>query len=97
MAEAADGLSAAVETAAQLVTEKAIHAAFSRDAGGTFSFFLSCEKSVIKTLCITGVTMYGMYTTSQLLARAIDGIVNKGLGGHRTDQGICIHTRLPAR
>ena len=91
MAEATDGLSAVVNAATQLVKEEAIHVGCSRDAGGTFSFFLSCEKSVVKTLCVTGVTLYGMYTASKLLARAIDGIVNKGLEGHRTDQGICAH------
>ena len=91
MAEATDGLSAVVDTATHLVTEKAIHAAISRDVGGNFSFFVSCEKSVVTTLCITGVTLYGIYTTSKLLARAIDGIVNRGFEGHRTDQGICLH------
>ena len=68
-----------------------LSAILSRGAGGAISFTLRCEKSVVKTLCITGVTLYGMYTASNLLARAIDGIVNKGLEGHRTDQGICVH------
>ena len=66
-------------------------ARLSRGAGGTYSLVLGCDKSVVKTLCITGVTLYGMYTTSNLLARAIDGIVNKGLEGYRVDQGICVH------
>ena len=71
MAEATHGLSARL----------------SRGAGGAISFTLRCEKSVVTTLCITGVILYGLYTTSNLLARAIDGIVNKGLEGYRIDQG----------
>lgn len=75
MAEATSGLSAVVKTG----------------AGGIIEFILTCEKSVVETLCITGVTLYGMYTTSQLLARAIDGSVNKALGAPRTDQGTCMY------
>ena len=66
---------------------RGLSARFSRDAGGAISFTLICEKSVVTTLCIAGVTLYGLYTTSNLLARAIDGIVNKGLEGYRIDQG----------
>ena len=66
-------------------------ARLSRGAGGAISFTLGCKESVVETLCITGVTLYGLYRTSKLLERAIDGIVNKGLEGHRTDQGICVH------
>ena len=79
MAEVTGAFSAVAETATQLVKGEAIHAAVSCDPGGYYSFFISCEKSVVRDLCIT---------TSKLVARAIDGIVNRGLGGPRKDQGI---------
>ena len=70
------------------------HADFSANiAGRIYSFVISCEKSVVKELCVTAVTLYGIYTTHKLLAQAIDGIVNRGLGGPRQDQGKCL--RLP--
>jgi hypothetical protein len=61
---------------------------------------ISCEKAVVRDLCITAVSLYGIYTTSKLVARAIDGIVNRGLGGPRKDQGITdstqrLHIPLP--
>jgi hypothetical protein len=88
MAEVTGACSAVAETASQLVKGEAIHAAVSCDPGGSYSFFISCEKSVVHDLCITAVSLCGIYTTYKLLARAIDGIVNKGLGGPRKDQGI---------
>ena len=88
MAEVTGACSAVAETASQLVKGEAIHAAVSCDPGGSYSFFFSCEKSVVHDLCITAVSLCGIYTTYKLLARAIDGIVNKGLGGPRKDQGI---------
>ena len=65
----------------------ALSAAFSREAGGKLYFVINCEKSTVPVLCITAVSLYGIYQASQLLARAIDGIVNRGLGGPREDQG----------
>jgi hypothetical protein len=88
MAEVTGACSAVAETASQLVKGEAIHAAVSCDPGGSYSFFISCEKSVVHDLCITAVSLCGIYTTYKLLARAIDGIVNRGLGGPRKDQGI---------
>ena len=88
MAEASDAIKAVAESASQLVIGEAIHAVFSRDAGGSYSIFISCDKSVVRDLCVTAVTLYGIYTASDLMARAIDGIVNRGLGGPRNDQGM---------
>ncbi len=88
MAEDSDACKVVAETASQLVIGEAIHVAFSRDAGGSYSIFISCEKSVVCDLCLTTVTLYGIYTGSNLMARAIDGIVNRGLGGPRNDQGM---------
>ena len=82
--------SVVVETASQLVKGEAIHVAFSRDTGGSYSIFVSSEKSVVRDLCVTAVTFYGIYTASKLMARAIDGAVNKWLGGPREDQSTCI-------
>ena len=58
-----------------------------------FAIDISCEKSVVRDLCITAVSLYGIYTTSKLVARAIDGIVNRGLGGPRKDRGITDSTQ----
>jgi hypothetical protein len=88
MAEASDAFRTVAESASQLVSGEAIHAAFSRDAGGSYSIFISSDKSVVRDLCVTAVTLYGIYTASNLMARAIDGIVNRGLGGPRNDQGM---------
>ena len=89
MAEASDAFKTVAESASQLVSGEAIHAAFSGDvAGGSYSIFISSDKSVVRDLCVTAVTLYGIYTASDLMARAIDGIVNRGLGGPRNDQGM---------
>ena len=67
------------------------HAEFSGNiAGRIYSFVIRCEKSVVKDICVTAVTLYGIYKTHKLLAQAIDGIVNRGLGGPRQDQGTCL-------
>ena len=68
-------------------TSSALSAAFSREAGGKIWFVINCEKSTVRVLCITAVSLYGIYQATPLLARAIDGIVNRGLGGPREDQG----------
>ena len=66
-----------------------LHAEFSANiAGRIYSFVITCDKSVVKDLCVTAVTLYSIYTTHKLLAQAIDGIVNRGLGGPRQDQDI---------
>ena len=88
MAEASDAFKAVTESASQLVKGEAIHAAFSRDAGGGYSFFISSDKSVVRDLCVTAVTLYGIYTASKLMTRAIYDVVNRGLGGPREDQGM---------
>ncbi|CAB3998139.1 kinase [Paramuricea clavata] len=62
--------------------------AVSYNPGGIISVIIKCEKSVVRDLCITAVSLYGIYSTSKLVARAIDGIVNRGLGGPRKDQVI---------
>ena len=90
MAEASDAFKAVAESASQLVKGEAIHAAFSRDAGGSYLIFISCDKSVVRDLCVTAVTLYSIYTASNFIARVIDGVVNRGLGGPREDQGIYI-------
>ena len=80
-------LSAVSDAASQLVTGGALRAAFTRDAGGKISYFVSCEKSTVRVLCITAVSLYEIYKATPLLARTIDGIVNRGMGGPRDDQG----------
>ena len=55
---------------------------------GSYSIRLSCEKSVVPCLCLTGVTLYTIYKASKLIARAMEGGVNRGLEGPREDQVI---------
>ena len=62
-------------------------------AEAVYKVVIRCEKVVVRDLCITAVSLYGIYTTSKLVARAIDGIVNRGLGGPRKDQGITDSTQ----
>jgi hypothetical protein len=62
-------------------------------AEAVYKVVISCEKAVVRDLCITAASLYGIYTTSKLVARAIDGIVNRGLGGPRKDQGITDSTQ----
>jgi hypothetical protein len=88
MNESTDAFAAVSEAASQLVTGEAIHASFSYDAGGSYSFFISCEKSVIRDLAITAVSLYSIYTLSKLIGRAIDGVIKRWLGAPREDQGI---------
>ncbi len=66
-------------------------------AGEGISINIICEKSVVPDLCLPAVTLYGIYTASNLMARSIDGIVNRGLGGPRNDQGMFIVKWLSTR
>ena len=60
-------------------------------AGRPYLIAISCEKSVVKDLCVTAVTLYGIYKTHKLLELAIEGIVNRRLGGSTLDQGtVCV-------
>ena len=56
--------------------------------GGEYSFLIKCEKSVVKDLCVAAVTLYGIYKTHKLLEKAIEGILDRGLGGPSLDQAI---------
>ena len=69
-----------------LTKREAVRAAFSR-SGGKFNFFITADQAAVTKLCITAVSLCGIYQATPLAARAIDGIVNRGLGGPRDDQG----------
>jgi hypothetical protein len=83
MNESTDAFAAASE-----VTGRAMEAFFSYVPGGSYSFLIKCDRAVVRDLGVIAVSLYGIYRTSLVLERTIEGVVNRCLEHPRTDQGI---------
>ena len=76
-----------MEDSAAEVARKALHASVSW--GGSILITISSDSAQsVRDLCITAVSLGALYAGYKLLAKSMDGVVSRGLGGERDDQEV---------